>query len=311
MANCLLVPIDLSPTTDAVLDVAAALAKAMEAKIWAIHVVAGQPEFTDCRLGPRYVRVPIGKQFVQEHHRLREYEKSLADLHLSATAVLEHGSPLAHILNTAKLLDPSLIVVGSHGHGAMHHLLMGSICEAVLKHSSWPVMIVPARRHSRSPAMTHSILVPIDFSDITHAVLREAQKLAKALSAKVWLIHVGSVEPDVMGAESLPVMVRDSSARQLRTQHQKLQEYEKWLRDQGTQTTSMLVSGLPDEKILAECDRLKPDFVLMGSHGHGALHDLLMGSVCEKVLRRSKCPVVVVPVQAVKPAEKADHVRQM
>lgn len=49
------------------------------------------------------------------------------------------------------------------------------------------------------------------------------------------------------------------------------------------------------ERLLAEQGRLAADAIVLGSHGHGALYDLLVGSVAEGVLRRAPCPVVVVP----------------
>jgi nucleotide-binding universal stress UspA family protein len=63
----------------------------------------------------------------------------------------------------------------------------------------------------------------------------------------------------------------------------------------------MLVSGLPARKILGEADRLEATLIVMGSHGHGALFNLLMGTVCNGVLRKSRCPVVVVPARTVQP----------
>ena len=49
------------------------------------------------------------------------------------------------------------------------------------------------------------------------------------------------------------------------------------------------------EKALQEMVRLKADVVVMGSHGHSALRNVLVGSVTEGVLRKAGCPVLVVP----------------
>jgi hypothetical protein len=45
--------------------------------------------------------------------------------------------------------------------------------------------------------------------------------------------------------------------------------------------------------------------IVMGSHGHGALFNLLMGTVCNGVLRKARCPVVVVPARTSRPQEEA------
>lgn len=143
--------------------------------------------------------------------------------------------------------------------------------------------------------MANEILVPVDFSDVTDAVLAEAARLGKAFGAKLWLIHVAVTEPDFVGYEIGPVYVRDSAAQQLRHEHQKLQEFQQGLQDDGLDVTAMLVPGEPAEKILDEIRRLEPERVVLGSHGHGALHHLLAGSVCEYILKHAPCPVVVVP----------------
>ena len=55
--------------------------------------------------------------------------------------------------------------------------------------------------------------------------------------------------------------------------------------------------GNPVGKIVAEVDRLAPDLVLMGSHGHGRLYEMLVGSVTNAVVRKVRRPVLLVPSQ--------------
>jgi nucleotide-binding universal stress UspA family protein len=144
--------------------------------------------------------------------------------------------------------------------------------------------------------MTTNILVPIDFSDGTTAVLDEAERLAKAFDAKIWLIHVAAIVPDFDTYELLgTVHARLDLAEQLSGDHRTLQTYERALRRRGLKATAMLVSGTPARKILEEARRLEADLIVLGSHGHGALYGLLMGSVCQAVLRKALCPVVIVP----------------
>ena len=51
------------------------------------------------------------------------------------------------------------------------------------------------------------------------------------------------------------------------------------------------------ETIIEEAGRLKVDMIVVGSHGHGAMYQLLVGSVSEGVLHRATCPVLVVPAR--------------
>ena len=49
------------------------------------------------------------------------------------------------------------------------------------------------------------------------------------------------------------------------------------------------------DTILAEATKLDADMIVIGTHGHGAMYRLLVGSVSEGVLHKSKCPILVIP----------------
>lgn len=145
-----------------------------------------------------------------------------------------------------------------------------------------------------------TILAPIDFSDVTKAVVRSAADLAKAFQAALYLLHVAPSDPDFIGYEPGPQTVRDSVARKFRKEHQQLQELESELKSKGLDVHALLVQGATTEKILQEAQRLQAEMVVIGSHGHGALKKLLVGSVAEGVLRKVSCPVLIVPGAAQK-----------
>ena len=67
------------------------------------------------------------------------------------------------------------------------------------------------------------------------------------------------------------------------------------MRDTGLDATALLVEGAAAELIVEQAAKLDVDMIIVGSHGHGAMRQLLLGSVSEGVLHRSKCPVLVVP----------------
>ena len=61
----------------------------------------------------------------------------------------------------------------------------------------------------------------------------------------------------------------------------------------GVETETVHRVGLPVDEILARAK--KADYIVMGSHGHGAVYDLLVGSTTHGVLKQAPCPVVIVP----------------
>ncbi len=139
------------------------------------------------------------------------------------------------------------------------------------------------------------IVVPVDFSEQTPAVLALAGQLASVFDAHVWLLHVAAPEPEFVGYGPGPDCVRDQVAKGLREEHRQVQELGGELERQGLRVTALAIQGPTVEKILAEVGKLEADLVILGSHGHGALYRTLLGSVSEGVLHGSSCPVLIVP----------------
>ena len=143
-----------------------------------------------------------------------------------------------------------------------------------------------------------NIVVAIDFSPVTDQVIEHASLLARSLSAKLWLIHAGQPEPDFIGYDSGPQTVRDQVAGDLREEHRRTQQAAEKLRSSGIDATALCPQGSTVETILHEAEKLDADLIVIGSHGHGAIHRVLLGSVSEGVLRKAACPVMIVPAQS-------------
>jgi len=139
------------------------------------------------------------------------------------------------------------------------------------------------------------LLVGVDLSESTEKILKKAEEVAKALSAKVWLLHVAMPEPDFVGFEVGPQTVRDSISKEFHEEHCHIQNLADRLRKAGLDTTALLIQGSTAETILNEASKLNIDMIVVGSHGRGAMYQLLVGSVSEGVLRKSACPILVIP----------------
>jgi nucleotide-binding universal stress UspA family protein len=142
-----------------------------------------------------------------------------------------------------------------------------------------------------------NILVSVDFSEATPRILQAAASLTRALSGKLWLLHVGEPEPDFVGYEAGPDVVRDQVAREFRDEHRKLQEYADRMRDEGLPVTALMIQGPVVDTVIAEAERLEADMLVVGSHGYGAVYDLLVGSMSRGILKHAEIPVLVVPVR--------------
>lgn len=143
------------------------------------------------------------------------------------------------------------------------------------------------------------ILVGVDLSEATEKIVKKAEEIAKALSAKVWLLHVVKPEPAdfyVGGhAPDSAQSFRDSLAKRFHNEHRRIQEIADRLRKAGLDTTALLVQGATAETMLKEASKLDVDMIVVGSHGRGAMYQLLVGGVSEGIIRKSECPILIIP----------------
>ena len=141
------------------------------------------------------------------------------------------------------------------------------------------------------------ILVAVDFSTASEAVLKAAKTYAKQLQAEVFLIHVEPPEPAFIGYEPGPQTVRDQVAHTMKTEHVRLKKDAGALEKTGVKVTPLLLQGASGETIVAEAERLQVSLIIIGSHGHSVFRKMLVGSTSEGVLRKSKIPVMIIPVK--------------
>lgn len=135
------------------------------------------------------------------------------------------------------------------------------------------------------------ILVPTDFSAHADEAFRVAQTLARATGAEVVLFHIAHPPAVVVeGGPLLPEAANGGAANLWDRFHGALPA------DPGVRVGhEVIVSDRPGPKhILGILDRLGCDLIVMGTHGHSWLRHRVFGSVTEEVVRRARCPVLVV-----------------
>lgn len=142
-----------------------------------------------------------------------------------------------------------------------------------------------------------SILVAVDLSPASENVVEAAGKIAKLTGATVYVLHAAEPEPDFVGYDAGPEVVRTQVAQELRKEHRDVQALAEKLRSDGVDATALLVRGPTVETTLKEAESLEADLIVVGTHGHGAVYDVLIGSYSAGIIRKSKLPVLVVPIR--------------
>jgi len=139
------------------------------------------------------------------------------------------------------------------------------------------------------------LLVAVDLSESTPIILRKVEEIARSLSAEVWILHNAEPEPDVLEFKMDPRAARESLAEKFHCEHREIQEIAERFRKAGLKATALLVHGAKVETILNEASKLGVDMIVVGSHGRSAMYQLLVGSVSEGILHKSRCPILVIP----------------
>jgi len=143
-----------------------------------------------------------------------------------------------------------------------------------------------------------SILVPVDFSDVTLKVVKAAIHLAKPFQSRITVMHVTEITPQILGIgpapEAVPTPTLEESAESGVTE--KLAGLEKLVTAVGLDSNSVELQGAPVESIMSQAEKSRVDLIVLGSHSRGPLYHLFVGGVTEGVLKRARCPVLVVPL---------------
>ncbi len=141
-----------------------------------------------------------------------------------------------------------------------------------------------------------TLLVPVDFSAVTDQVIESAIALTRAFGGRATLLHVVQA-PIVATAEfALPVeAMQEAITASQKAAREKLVRYTERFRRAGLDCTFQLHVGSPVALILEEAAKSSADFIVMGSHGHGKLYDLLVGSTASGVIKKAKCGVIILP----------------
>lgn len=141
----ILVAVDLSPASTIVVEAARGIADLTGVSVYVVHAVETEPDFLIPEGDPESVQDQLAKLFPIEHGRTCALAEKLTDDGLDASAILVCGSGVDSTLKQAESLNAGLIVVGTHGHGAVYDALIGSYSVSMIRKSKLPVLVVPVR----------------------------------------------------------------------------------------------------------------------------------------------------------------------
>jgi nucleotide-binding universal stress UspA family protein len=151
------------------------------------------------------------------------------------------------------------------------------------------------------------ILYATDLSENARHAFAYAASLANRYQGKITVLHVMEELPHsaqmrvaaIVGKEKWQEMQKENEGEVLSEIRTRVEEFCKDVSN-GLPECPFIVeeiivkSGIPADEILAQSKGKECDMIVMGTHGHGIIGNVLMGSVARRVVRRSKIPVLVI-----------------
>jgi len=294
----ILIPVDGSKFSKAAVDFVASRATLIgrDPAVELLNVQAAVPA--------RAARV-VGRTVVKSYHEeeagraLRSSISALAKAGMAAMSGFVIGHAAEEIARRADKDNVDLIVMGSHGHGALMQLMLGSVTSRVLAHTTKPVLVVRNRAAPRGDSLRVGIAV--DGSKFGRAAVKYVLKHRELFGAKpvFTLIHVvpdfaGAVMPDMAGL-ALPAYAPDEiQAMQRKAFETAVAPLRKAFAQEGVKIEEICLVGAAGEEIAAFAKKSKLDVLVLGSHGHGAFKNAVLGSVATRVAHISTTPLLLV-----------------
>ncbi len=196
--------------------------------------------------------------------------------------------------------DITLVVMSTHGRGALSRIWLGSSTDSFIRHSTVPVLLIRPQEDETSslsaPVSFKKVLIPVDGSKESEAITEWARAVADPDHAQLTLIRVFPYPEDFASAY-LPhtVQVNRNVLDEGRNEAERYLEAEvAKLRAEGWEAEAILmVDSSPARGILHFAAEHDVHLIAMSTHGRGGMSRLLLGSVTDKVVRGAHLPVLV------------------
>lgn len=213
-----------------------------------------------------------------EAEKIAKVEKALIK------TVCEEGEIYERVVDLADSENCDVIVMGRRGLRRLERVLVGSVTARVIGHTKKDVLVVPRG----TTVGWKNILLATDGSKHSEIAANKAIDFAKSYGGNLKVISVVDVPSEFYG--EAPSIVEDL-IKKAKTYAENVKKQAEAV---GIKTETFIREGEAYQAITDIAKEQNINTIVMGSHGRTGLKRLLMGSVTEKVIGYSPCPVLVV-----------------
>jgi nucleotide-binding universal stress UspA family protein len=280
----ILVATDFSPASDQAIEYAASLARRYGSAIYVTHVITldGYP-----LVSPEYAAMTMKKKNADVQTHFRQVLKSGKLTGIPFKTVVKEGNLWPTIEESIKIFDIDLVIVGTHGAGAVEKMLIGSSAEEIFRKAKVPVLTI-------GPVTAKEPWYEMEFKNILFAtdfgkgVEREAEyafSLAQEHRSRLTLLHVFP-HPEAYGKEALIEMEHNFYAQ--------LRELVPVATEMHCKVEVRVVFGEPTEQILRIAEETKAQLIVMGAKARKSLAGNVPHTKAYRVVCGAQCPVMTI-----------------
>ena len=299
MFTTILVPLDRSPFAEAALPSARWIASRTGARLHLFLAHQPVPVLVGVAEALASAPAPDLEAIKRERSYLADAANLLAQPHAKPVGTnVGEGPPGAAIVEEAARIGADLIVMSTHGRGALGRLWLGSVADYVVRHVNVPILLVrPGEPGSEGDAPEiRGILVPLDLSPLSRTILDPLVEFAALAHAPVTLLHVVSLRTQTV-APGVPYPIAEDPSLldvQRANAECQLEMVAGELRLRGIAvSTRVVIASHAAAGILDTLAQPESDLVAMATHGEGGFRRLLLGSVTTQVIRGAAKRVLV------------------
>jgi nucleotide-binding universal stress UspA family protein len=282
----ILVPLDGSPLADRILSQVRRCLRTTDGEVWLLRVM---PEYLV--EGSSWVPERVTEDI---HRHLDRVRDELVAQGVRAFSKIRTGDPAAVILDEAERVGATCIAMSTHGRSGLGRWLMGSVAERVLRNARAPVLlanrgVLEGTGAGGAEGRFARIVVPLDGSDKAAQIVPLVEELGRLYESAAVLLHVQAVLP----AAPDPYFVAMPPIATVAEGEALLQSHRERLEAAGVPVRTLVITDRPAHRILQTAAEEKADLIAMTTHGYSGIARWAYGSVAEKVLRHSPCPLLV------------------
>jgi|SRR5579871_3140607 len=294
----ILVPLDGSPHAERALGWSEVIARALDAEIFLVGLVAPGDKVED----DLAIDVPGDREsfesrgdamqsYLEEvNGRLQQVEPNAAPGIKSSAEVVLKGRTSGVLADFAKVQNVDLVVMAGDAFSGLRHGFRGSVTGDLVRAMGIPVISIGPRAADWPHVLPRIVLVPLDDSEHSRRILQLLAPLARACGSRLVLLRVVPWPTEVLAVQGAMIPMSLGKARDPRAED--LEQLAADLRAKGMETEVRVVYGDRVQSILETGDELHVGMIAMATHSREGLGHWLFRSVAEEIVAAAGVPVL-------------------